>query len=106
MNGLPSGVVDWLTSNLPTSRDVRYVACGCVLRQFQRVQPARFLLLLTSVPLDSAATSSGTSTETSKVARSVGWSFDGNHHAALCGSSTASAPSGVFFHPAIPSIFT
>src|SRR3954469_837257 len=45
-------------------------------------------LLITSTP-------SGTATETSKVALSLGWSLLGNHHQASSGSPTASAPSGV-----------
>jgi hypothetical protein len=65
MNGCPSGVVCSCTSYLPTSSDVRYVACGLVLRQFHRVQPGRCCVLRTSVPLDSATTSFGTSTDTS-----------------------------------------
>ena len=65
MNGLPSGVVDSTTSYLPTMNDVRYVACGFVLRHCQRVQPARCFVLRTSVPLEIAALSSGASIETS-----------------------------------------
>ena len=65
MNGLPSGVVDWSSSYLPTMNEVRYVACGCVLRQNQRVQPARFCVVRTSVPFEIATASFGTSMETS-----------------------------------------
>jgi hypothetical protein len=32
MKGLPSAVVDWFSSYLPTMNDVRYVACCFVLR--------------------------------------------------------------------------
>jgi hypothetical protein len=49
-------------------------------------------------PLLSTSTPSGTATETSKVALSLGWSLLGNHHQAISGWPTARAPSGVRVH--------
>src|SRR4051812_49805913 len=82
--------------------NVRYVACGLLLRQFHRVQllicwvvPAKVPFEITWVPL-------GTATDTSKVALSVGWLLLGYHQGAMSGSSTARAPFGVFFHAVNP----
>lgn len=45
--------------------------------------------------MEIACVPSGTATETSYVALSLGWSLLGNHHQADSGSSAATAPSGV-----------
>lgn len=70
------------------------MACGLLERQFQRVQPRRELVDW-SVPLEIACEPSGTSTETSYVALSSGWSLLGNHHQAASGSLAPTPPSGV-----------
>src|SRR5882757_2278572 len=64
ITGEPSGPVAERMSYLPMAMNVRYVACGLVLRQFHRVCPSR-LLELTSTPLDTTWVPSGTATDTS-----------------------------------------
>src|SRR5439155_25075691 len=87
--------------------NARYVAIGLTSRQLHRVQPVMTgcggrgmtPLLSTSVP-------SGTITEMSNVALSSGWSLLGNHHQAISGSPTASAPPGVRVHAVKPAATT
>jgi hypothetical protein len=56
--------------------------------------------------LEITSTPSGTRTDTSKLALSVGWSLLGYHHQAISGSFTASAPSSVRFHEVKPEATT
>src|ERR1044072_6934126 len=102
MNGWPSGVFAERTSYCPIVMNVRYGACGLVLRQSHRTMPAVVCSLRTSAPLASASTPLGTAIDTSNVALSRGWSLLGYHHGAICGSFTASAPVGVFVQPGKP----
>src|SRR5947207_156783 len=103
----PSAVVLVRMSYWPITMNARYVAIGRVDRQLQRLQPlmtgtggvGMTPLLSTSVPL-------GTITEMSNVALSSGWSLLGNHHHAISGSPTASAPSGVRVHATKPAACT
>jgi hypothetical protein len=64
ITGEPSGPVAERMSYLPMAMNVRYVACGLVLRQFHRVCPS-LLDELTSTPLDTTWVPSGTATDTS-----------------------------------------
>lgn len=103
--GTPSAVLSVVMSNLPTARVVRYVACGLLERQLKRVQPS-FDDCDWSTPLEIACVPSGTATDTSYVALSRGWSFDGNHQAADSGSFAPIPPSGVRCQEVKPYSFT
>ncbi len=94
ITGRPPAVVSLVTSNLPTASVVRYGACGLSERQLKRVQPS-LEVCDSRTPLLSAWLPSGTETEMSYVALSVGWSLLGNHHTAESGSCAITPPSGV-----------
>ena len=77
-----------VTVNGPAAKNARYVAIGSFARQRNVVVPSPDVRRETRAPLLTTSLPSGTVMLTSIRALSDGWSLAGNHHGAMCGSST------------------